>query len=228
MMRKEVLAPGEHFHIYNRGVRGEPIFLERADQIRFLFLLLYCQLPLPLTDNAYHANLFEKHGSFYLHAKREQVNAALQKRRVELVNFSLMTNHFHLTVKAVEDGGVSKYMQRALNAYTKYFNIKHKKEGHLFQGPFQAVHVKGNEQLLHLSAYIHRNPRDIREWRNKEDRYPFSSYPDYAGENRWGELLKSGVVLDQFESPQSYKKFVDTSTAKAIEGKLEKEHLKDD
>ena len=228
MMRKEVLAAGEHFHIYNRGGRGEPIFLERTDQIRFLFLLLYCQLPLPLTDNAYHANLFEKRGSFYLHTKRKQISIALLKRRVELVNFSLMTNHFHLTVKAAEDGGVSKYMQRTLNAYTKYFNIKHKKEGHLFQGPFQAVRVSGNEQLLHLSAYIHRNPRDIRDWRSREDTYPFSSFMDYAGENRWGELLKPDIVLGQFDTPQSYKKFVDTSSAKSLESKLDPLHLIDD
>ena len=224
MMRKEKPAAGVYYHLYNRGVRQEPIFLENADRIRFLFLMLYCQLPLPLTDNDYHAKLFQKHGSFYLHANREQVNAALPLRRVELVNFCLMPNHFHITVLAKQDDGISKYMQRALNAYTKYFNIKHKKTGHLFQGPYQLVRVKNNDQLLHLSAYIHRNPRELREWKNKEADYSFSSLSDYTSKNRWGELLKPGIVLEQFKSGDDYKKFVETSSAKTIENKLEKEH----
>ncbi|MSU56437.1 MAG: hypothetical protein EXS51_04010 [Candidatus Taylorbacteria bacterium] len=225
MMRKEKPVAGNYYHLYNRGVRQELIFLENADKIRFLFLLLYCQLPLPLSNNEYHSSIFEKHGSFYLHANREQISAALPHRRVELVNFCLMNNHFHLTVLAREDTGVSKYLQRVLNAYTKYFNIKHKKTGHLFEGPYQLVRVKGNDQLLHLSAYIHRNPRSIRELRGKESSYPFSSLSDYTLENRWDKLLKPGIILEQFKGGDDYKKFVETSSAKSIENKLAEEHL---
>lgn len=261
MMRREKPVAGTYYHLYNRGVRQEPIFLENSDRIRFLFLLLYCQLPLPLSNNEYHANLFEKHGSFYLHANRDQILAALSSRRVELVNFCLMPNHFHLSVlartnfpierggraarkiasagkdsdmrdaseenlhgRAKEESGIPKYMQRALNAYTKYFNIKHKKTGHLFQGPYQLVRVKNNDQLLHLSAYIHRNPRELREWRGREFDYPHSSLQDFVGENRWGELLKPDIVLGQFKSGSDYKRFVETSSAKTLENKLEKEH----
>ena len=228
------MCVGEYYHLYNRGVRHENIFFEKADYIRFIFLLLYCQLPSPLANNDYHSRLFEAHGAFYMYANREQIRSALLKRRVELVNFCLMPNHFHLTVRACEDSGVSKYMQRVLNAYTKYFNIRHKKTGHLFEGPYGAVRVKSDTQLLHLSAYIHRNPRSLPEWRNKEDRYPYSSLPDYVGKNRWGELLKDDIVLGQFSKDepnlriQSYKKFIETSSAKAIESKLDDEHLRAD
>lgn len=225
MMRKEKFAAGEIYHLYNRGVRREPIFLEDSDRNRFIFLLLYCQLPLPLSNNEYHANLFDQHGSFYQHTHREQIEVALSLRRVELIAFCLMPNHFHAVVRACEDVGVSKYLQRLQNAYTKYFNIKHKKTGHLFEGPFKAVRVKGNDQLLHLSAYVHRNPRSLQEWRGKEAEYPYSSFPDYLGENRWKELLKPDLVLGQFNGPTDYKKFIDSSSAKSIETKLDVDHL---
>jgi len=71
----------------------------------------------------------------------EDIKKSLGKRQVELAAFSLMSNHFHLVVKELVDGGVSKYLQKMLNAYTKYFNTKYKKSGHLFQGPFRAVHI---------------------------------------------------------------------------------------
>ncbi|MDO8593887.1 MAG: transposase [bacterium] len=228
MMRKEKLVAGNRYHVYNRGVRSEPIFLENSDRTRFLFLLLYCQLPFPLSNNEYHSNLFEKHGSFYLHANREQINAALPHRHVELESFCLMPNHFHVSMLAREDTGVSKYMQRVLNAYTKYFNIKHKKTGHLFEGPFKAVRVESSEELLYLSAYIHRNPRELREWRNKEAEYPFSSLLDYTSENRWGDLLMSKTILKHFKDEEEYKSFVEKSSSKTIESKLSEEHLFED
>jgi len=226
MQRKEKICAGEHYHLYNRGVRREPIFLEDADRIRFLFLLLYCQLPLPLSNNDYHAQLFEKHGSFYLHAHRGEIEKALAMRTVELKCFVMMQNHFHLVVRARDEGGISKYLQRVQNAYTKYFNIKHKKEGHLFQGPFRAIRV-GESELRPLSAYLHRNPRELREWRGKESDYTFSSFPDYAKQNRWGALLMTADVL-RGESSETYRKFVEGSSAKSIEQELREEHLIED
>jgi len=105
-------------------------------------------------------------------------------------------------------------MQRILTAYTKYFNAKYGKSGHLFQGPFQIVHVEDNEQLLHLSAYIHRNPREIKEWKDKEHQYTWSSYQDCIAENRWKELLKHQIITDQFSGKKEYQDFVETSGTK--------------
>ncbi|MDO8471353.1 MAG: transposase [bacterium] len=138
----------------------------------------------------------------------------MKKRTVELVAFCIMPNHFHLIVKELEEGGIATYMQRVLTAYSKYYNTKYEKSGHVFQGPYQAVHVGDNRQLLHLSAYIHRNPREISKWFNKEDQYQWSSYRDYIGENRWGDLLLIDIVLGQFKNKKKYHEFVKTSSAK--------------
>lgn len=139
---------------------------------------------------------------------------------VELVAFCIMPNHFHLIVKELEEGGIATYMQRVLTAYSKYYNTKYEKSGHVFQGPYGAVHIEDDRQLLHLSAYIHRNPREISKWFNKEDQYPWSSYRDFIGDNRWGNLLLPDIVLGQFKDKKHYHKFVKTSPAKVFEDEL--------
>ncbi|MDP3935341.1 MAG: transposase [Candidatus Giovannonibacteria bacterium] len=140
----------------------------------------------------------------------------MQEKYVELVNFAMMPNHFHLTVREFKEGGIAQYMQRVLCAYTKYFNAKYQKSGHLFQGPYKAVHIEDNEQLLHLSAYIHRNPRELSEWKNKEHIYPWSSYQDYVNENRWGKLLTQDILLGQFADKKEYENFLKSSPAKIL------------
>lgn len=137
-----------------------------------------------------------------------------------------MDNHFHLIVKEQKEKGISNYMMKILDGYTKYFNTKYQQTGHLFAGPFRAVHIKDNDQLLYASAYVHRNARDLRRWRNKEEKYSWSSYPDYFGENRWGELLKPEIVLDQFSDGQEYHEWVKGSSAKSIE-ELGEEYFKE-
>ncbi len=225
-MRKVKIAQGEHYHIYNRGNRRQSLFLDDSDWSRFLFLILYMQSPAPVTNIGHRVKLYLKHKTFSLYDVL--VEDICKRRYVDLINFCVMPNHFHLTVYEREKSGIARYMQRVLNAYTKYFNVKYKKEGHVFQGPFQAVRVTTNEQLLHLSAYIHRNPRDIREWRGKEGTFPFSSLPDYISENRWGELLVPKIILEQFKDRADYKKFVDTSSTKILEEKLDEAHRRED
>ena len=207
-MRNIIIAPGEHYHIYNRGVNKQNIFRDSRDWSRFLFLLLYFQsIEILGHTQRLFEEFLESNGQHRVLTKI--VQDIKKKRNVELVTFCLMSNHFHLILKEVEDEGIAKYMQRVLNAYTKYYNTKYQKSGHLFQGPYQAVHVDDDQQLLHLSAYIHKNPEN---WKS----YVWSSYSDMIIKNRWGELLKRDIILGQFKNSQQYKKFVETSLAKEI------------
>jgi putative transposase len=137
-----------------------------------------------------------------------------KNRYVDLVAFTLMPNHFHLIVYEKEESGISRYMQRVLNAYTKYFNTKYKKSGHLFQGPYQFTRVEDNNQLLHLSAYIFRNPRELKNWSGKESKYLWSSYQDHLYRNRWGALLKFQIISEQFKNSKEYGEFVKSNSAK--------------
>lgn len=227
-MRSLKFAPFEYYHIYNRGVNHQQIFFEEKDSVRFLFSLLHKQSPdTTHTNPSYYIPPFIDYREWS--TTKTSLIEIVGRRSIEIVAFCLMGNHFHFLAREVKENGISQFMQRLLNSYTKYFNNKYKRKGHLFEGPFKAVHIKNNTHLLHSSAYIHRNPREIREWRGKEFQYPWSTLQDFTSENRWGQLIAPDIILSQFgDSPASqmreYKKFVQTSPAKkfADELKLEK------
>ncbi len=63
-------------------------------------------------------------------------------------------------------------------AYTIYFNIKHKRAGHLFQGRYKAIIVDADAYAGELSRYIHLNP--VRGGIvNMPEKYMWSSYQYY-------------------------------------------------
>lgn len=211
-MRKISIAPEEHYHIYNKSVSGDIIFHENRDYARFLFLILFFQSPLSIRNTKRHVDYFIRSGDFGVDTGT--IAELIKTRLVELIAFAIMPNHFHILLREIVGGGISRYVQRIAGGYAKYTQIKYGDDGHLFRGPFGATLVASNTQLLHLSSYIHRNPRELRGWKNREHEYRWSSYQDYIKENRWGKLLAPGIVLDQFNSPAQYQHFVETSTAK--------------
>lgn len=214
-MRNIRFASGEHYHVYNRGNGKQLIFLNDKDRTRFLLILLYFQSPLYFNNMHRLARNFVQH--LELNIREENIQEIAKKRYVSIESFVLMPNHFHLIVLQEKDHGISRYMQRVLNAYTKYFNTKHEKSGHVFQGTFQAVYIQTNRQLLHTSAYIHRNPRELKQWHGRESQFLWSSYQDYVIKNRWGNLLKTEIINSQFSGEKDYKKFVETSGTKNLD-----------
>ena len=216
-MRLIRIAPGEYYHIFNRAVNKQVIFHDTSDYFRFLFLTLYFQSPIIFQQLGRKVKEFVQSRAL----DNVEEDEIIKKRRVELVVFCIMPNHFHLIVKELDEGGIAAYMQRVLTSYSKYYNTKYQKSGHVFQGPYRAVHIADDRQLLHLSAYIHRNPREISKWFKKEDQYIWSSYQDFIDENRWGDLIMPDIVIGQFKDKAEYENFVKTSPAKIKEEELE-------
>lgn len=205
-MNTKTFAPFECYHIYNRGNRKQDIFRSDVDRTRFLLSLLLFQHPDPPIQLNRIIRRYVQHRVLDI--------PDVTRRSVELVAFVLMPNHFHCIVREMRPDGISKYMQRFLNSYTKYFNTRYEQVGHVFQGPFHAVHIEDDDQLLYCSAYIHRNPRGIKGWCDREHEYQWSSFPDYVGSNRWGALLRPDIVLDQTGRGDRYRRFVVMSRAK--------------
>lgn len=120
-----------------------------------------------------------------------------------------MPNHFHFLLKQVEEEGTSKFMSNFTNSYTRYFNVKNKRNGPLFQGKFKAIRIETDEQLLHLSRYIHLNPYSSYVVKTLKDleKYPSSSFPEYLGKSQTS-LCSKEIILGQFKNLNLYKKFV--------------------
>jgi|SRR3989344_5007528 len=202
----------EYYHLYTRGVGKKNIFFDNRDYVRFLFCLLYFQYDENFYNISDAVTRFLKTGSF---ASQKTTILSEERRIAEIIALTLMPNHIHAIVREIEPGGIARLMKRTLGGYAKYFNAKYKMSGHLFQGAYNAVHIKDNEQLLHTSAYIHRNQRELHGWKNREEKYPWSSFSDYTVINRWGNLLKTRIILEQFSKKSSYHDFVKTSSAKS-------------
>src|SRR3989344_5081857 len=225
MIRKFRFTQNAHYHLCNRSNDGDSIFFDERDYIRFLFFALAYQAPFSFYNIGRQASYFLKHSQFNI--PERSLEQIVTKKNAGLIAFAIMPNHFHFLVREKTDTGtgIPRYLQRVQTGYAKYFNAKYEKRGHLFQGPFRAVPVETNDQLLYLSAYIHRNPRDLKEWRGTEATYPWSSYQDFIGKNRWGELLEQDIVLHQFSHNNTYRKFLETSTAKLQAGESPIEDL---
>ncbi|MCP4350609.1 MAG: hypothetical protein GY795_34510 [Desulfobacterales bacterium] len=76
---------------------------------------------------------------------------------IDVYAYVLMSSHYHILLKTKENN-LSKSMQWFGTAYTRRFNIRNRRTGHLFQGRFKSIIAENDAYLLRLSCYIHRNP----------------------------------------------------------------------
>ena len=97
-------------------------------------------------------------------------------------------------------------MQWFGTTYTRRYNIKHKRNGHLFQGRFKSFLIENDEYLMHLSCYIHRNPLRAGIVRRLAD-YPWSSYPIYAYGKKSPEWLLTKPILSLFDTKDKHRAY---------------------
>jgi len=121
--------------------------------------------------------------------------------------FCLLPNHFHLLLECGRNTALSELMRRLLTAYTIYFNKRHGRHGHLFQGRFKSLVVDKADYLLPLSSYIHSNPSRLKRAVDPET-YEWSSLHYYL---KGGEpvFLYTGEILGWFHGDRKeYARFV--------------------
>lgn len=181
-LRKTPLISKEFYHIYNRGNSKQTIFHDKADYSRFLKLLFIANSRL----------------NFKLHLIKDDIyNFDREQQLVHIGAYCLMPNHFHLLLTQIEEGGISKFMQKVSTGYSMYYNKRYKRTGTLFEGKFKSTHSDNDRYLKYLFSYMHLNPVKLidAKWRehgikNKNraasflDQYNYSSYQDYLGHDR--------------------------------------------
>ncbi|MFH1354130.1 MAG: transposase [bacterium] len=192
--RYDELVPGEIYHICTRGVEKRNIFRYDSDKHRFVALLTHC-LP---KGNIQSFSVARK-------LKQEAERTPSGSGLIDLLCYSLMPNHIHLLIRENASGGTSLYILRLLTSYAKYFNTREHRSGSLFVNPFHSVLVDGDEQLLHVSRYIHLNPF-VAHMINNPSTYRWSSLPEYINKVRAVVCHKS--LLKSIMKPTEYKKFV--------------------
>ncbi len=146
-----------------------------------------------------------------------------ERFRQRIHAFCLMTNHVHLAVQ-VGEIPLSRIMQNVSLRYTQWFNWRHKKSGHLFQGRYKAVMVDADAYLLELAAYIHLNPVRAHIC-DRPEKHRWSSHLAYLGKERLS-WLETGSILSQFSMTisKARSKFAGFVGDRLAEGRREEFH----
>ena len=212
MANREKIAPGEYYHIYNCGTDKRSITEDVKDIERFIQSLEFFNSKEPIIS------LRE---IIVDHSNKKSVSVI--DPLVEIICYCLNPNHYHFLLKEIHEGGISEFMKRLNGGYTWYFNNKHKRSGALFQGTFKSVHIKSNEQLLHVSAYINLNDK-VHKISGLTAGKVRSSWNEYVGNsNSSKNICKKEIILGQFKSIKEYKSFAESSLKQILRLKKDKD-----
>jgi REP element-mobilizing transposase RayT len=155
----------------------------------------------------------------------KRLGEAVEEYGVRLYLFCCMVNHVHILCETPQ-ANLSAFMHKLQTAYTVYYNLRHRRAGHLTQGRFGAEPVQGDTYLLKLSRYIHLNPVFVGTMKKEPPevrreylrRYPWSSYRGYAGLGKPYDFVAEAPILALTHVPakkrrRAYRRFVETGIA---------------
>lgn len=171
----------------------------------------------------------DKDRTRFLKALKESVEAF----NVEVHCYVRLDNHFHFLLRTPE-ANLGRFMQRFNTAYITYYNLRHHRSGHLYQGRYKAILVEADEYLLELSRYIHLNPVRFKKYRDtpieKKSKilksYKWSSLPGYIKITPRPEFMCYGGVLaymggDDKKGRTRYRDFVVRGLSRKLDNPLE-------
>lgn len=201
-LRKEFLATGETYHIFNRSIGHTTIFKELKNYQRLINLVEFYRFNKPPVRFSHFNRLTES-------VKIEFLNKIhLSEKLIDIYAFCLMPNHFHFLVKQLKDNGISQFTSNLQNAYAKYFNIKYQRTGSLFQSMFKVVRIETESQLIHVQRYIHLNPltsyilKDFKELY----KYKWGSFGSYTQKHPYN-FINTKPILKLFNNKKDFTSF---------------------
>jgi len=118
---------------------------------------------------------------------------------IDIFSYVLMPNHYHFLIRT-NRANLIKAMHWLGTTYTRRFNNKNFKQGHLFQGRYKSILVQNDAYVIQLSCYIHRNPLRAKIVNRLID-YKWSSYRDYAYGKKGPDWLSKSLILSYFHGP---------------------------
>lgn len=135
----------------------------------------------------------------------ETVSEMSERFEVDIFAYVLMSNHYHLLVKT-RRANLKKAMQWFGTTYTRRFNNRNFKKGHLFQVRYKSILVQNDAYAVRLSCYIHRNPLRAGVVSRLID-YKWSSYPVYAYDKKSPPWLTTKLILSYFKGTDKHKQY---------------------
>lgn len=136
------------------------------------------------------------------------LRGVLEDYTIECWNYCLMPNHYHATLQPTLPN-LSTAIQQLNGSYGQWWNVRHGKVGHVFQGRFKAQIVQRDGYAVHLSRYVALNPVRAKLVRHPED-WPWSSYAALIGQRPAPAFLSIDPTLALFgegDRPTLQKRF---------------------
>ncbi len=173
-----------YLHIFNRGIDRRPVFEDFADYRHML-------------------RLFDRYLGPGRQISKTGVAYPNYHKEIKLLAFCLMPNHFHLELEVDNLKAAQKFMQSIKTAYCKYFNLKYKRSGYVFDSGYHLRIIDTEGDYIQISRYIHLNALAVTE---DYQSFLYSSLQYYlrGSAPTW---LKTQQVLDSFDSPTAYLHF---------------------
>lgn len=182
------------FHVFSRSIAEYVIFKKDEDYLRFIELLKFYKFKRKLSFSHY-----------FRMAEAEKSKIYKGEKIVKIIAYCLMPTHIHLILSDEIENGISIFMKNLLDSYSRYFNTKMKRKGPLWESRFKSVLIETDEQLLHLTRYIHLNPVTA-YLVEKPENWKFSSYLEYL--NQVNEKICEYEEMIELVG-EKYKKFVE-------------------
>lgn len=190
------------YHVFNRSIASQPIFADKLEYGRMLELINYYRFKKPPLRFSHYKRLSKEQKIEYENSFMIDKNPML-----EILAYCIMPNHVHFLLRPKINNAVSDFMRNLQNSYCKYFNTKRERTGSLFQFMFKAVRMETDEQLMHVSRYVHLNPVTAYIIEIEDlDSYEWSSFKDYV--LGIDSFVSKEMILSHFKSSNGYKKFV--------------------
>jgi len=149
----------------------------------------------------------------------EYLETTAERFGIVIHTHCLMTNHYHLLIETPH-ANLSRAIQWLNVSYATWFNKKHRRQGHLFQGRFKAILIDADEYLLQLSRYIHLNPVKAHMVETPQE-YRWSSYQAFCSVIEKPNWLDTSLLAyfgkQQKAAIAGYREFVEKADVETLE-----------
>jgi REP element-mobilizing transposase RayT len=137
----------------------------------------------------------------------------------KIFSYVLLPNHLHMLIELKNNVGISNIMHDINSRYTKAFNSRYGKKGHLFQERFRTLFAEKEPYLLPLARYIHLNPKRLKLVDEIKD-YPYSSYAQFLDPARSMYPDMRGEIEEVFNAlkgrEKAFEEYVNKATPDEI------------
>lgn len=140
---------------------------------------------------------------------------SLEMYSVRLHAYILMSNHYHVLIQTLKPN-CAEFMHRLNVYYAGWFNHRHNRCGHLYQGRYKAIIIEADSYLLEVSRYLHLNsirssPRSGKGFQSRwlyASSFQWSSLPGYIKKTRMQKFIYYDQILSMIGNRRYYAQFI--------------------